>query len=584
VAEESHSRNIAGGEDERSWVSRARAVFLKHEWLRGYALLSPTLLVMICALALPIISLVVYSFWTQDYVTIDKTFTLLNYETFFDKWVYGKLLLRSIWMSATVTLCTILLAYPVAYFLAFRVKKNIMTWLILINLPFWTSYLLRVLAWKIMLGNSGVINSGLEGLGLIQGPLEFLLYSKFAVILTLVHAWAAFAILPIYLSLSKIDRSLLEASADLGESPVRTFLRVTLPLSMPGVIAAAVIEFVPTVADYITPMMVGPPNGMFGQVIAAQFLMVNNMPMGSALTIIMMIAITTLALVFIWISQRGTVKRREMETVVAGPESGVTSNRRFGLLFFYVVLYLLFLYIPSMMLPIFSFNDSIQMALPLSGFTLKWYAGIADAPGLVTALGNSFKVAIPVAIISTSLATIAAKTMTRYRLPGQRLATGFILLPMIMPGIILAVGLLVVASAIGLPLSLWTIGIAHVVATLPFSMLVVMARLEGFSKSLEESSLDLGENGWMTFWRITFPLILPGVGAAFLLSFTTSFDEFLYALFLGGNQITLPVFMYTQTRFPDTLPTVLALGSCIFVGSAILLCTAEWMRRMGAKP
>ncbi len=584
MAEESHSRNIAGGEDERSWVSRARAVFLKHEWLRGYALLSPTLLVMICALALPIISLVVYSFWTQDYVTIDKTFTLLNYETFFDKWVYGKLLLRSIWMSATVTLCTILLAYPVAYFLAFRVKKNIMTWLILINLPFWTSYLLRVLAWKIMLGNSGVINSGLEGLGLIQGPLEFLLYSKFAVILTLVHAWAAFAILPIYLSLSKIDRSLLEASADLGESPVRTFLRVTLPLSMPGVIAAAVIEFVPTVADYITPMMVGPPNGMFGQVIAAQFLMVNNMPMGSALTIIMMIAITTLALVFIWISQRGTVKRREMETVVAGPESGVTSNRRFGLLFFYVVLYLLFLYIPSMMLPIFSFNDSIQMALPLSGFTLKWYAGIADAPGLVTALGNSFKVAIPVAIISTSLATIAAKTMTRYRLPGQRLATGFILLPMIMPGIILAVGLLVVASAIGLPLSLWTIGIAHVVATLPFSMLVVMARLEGFSKSLEESSLDLGENGWMTFWRITFPLILPGVGAAFLLSFTTSFDEFLYALFLGGNQITLPVFMYTQTRFPDTLPTVLALGSCIFVGSAILLGTAEWMRRMGTKP
>ena len=149
-----------------NWVSNARALFLKHEWLRGYALLSPTLLVMICALALPICSLVIYSFWTQDYVTIDKTFSLTNYETFFDKWIYGKLLLRSIWMSATVTLVTILLAYPVAYFLAFRVKKNIMTWLILINLPFWTSYLLRVLAWKIMLGNRGVINSSLEGLGL----------------------------------------------------------------------------------------------------------------------------------------------------------------------------------------------------------------------------------------------------------------------------------------------------------------------------------------------------------------------------------------------------------------------------------
>jgi len=573
----------AGRMAEWSWVTSARALFLKHEWLRGYALLSPTLLVMICALALPIFSLVIYSFWTQDYVTIDKTFTLTNYETFFDKWIYGKLLLRSIWMSATVTLVTILLAYPVAYFLAFRVRKNIMTWLILINLPFWTSYLLRVLAWKIMLGNNGVINSGLEGLGVIQGPLEFLLYSKFAVILTLVHAWAAFAILPIYLSLSKIDRSLLEAAADLGESPIRTFFRVTLPLSMPGVIAAAVIEFIPTVADYITPMMVGPPNGMIGQLIAAQFLVVNNMPLGSALTIVMMITITTLALTFIWISQRGTVKRREMDAVPADSDSAITVKRRFGPLFFYVVLYLLFLYIPSMMLPIFSFNDSIQMALPLKDFTLKWYVGIAHTPGLLEALGNSFKVALPVAIVSTALATIAAKTMTRYRLPGSGLAFGFILLPMVMPGIILAVGLLVIASAVGVPLSLWTIGIAHVVATLPFSTLVVRARLEGFSKSLEESALDLGENGWMTFWRITFPLILPGVGAAFLLSFTASFDEFLYALFLGGNNVTLPVFMYTQTRFPQTLPTVLALGSCIFVGSAILLGTAEWLRRMGTQ-
>ena len=566
---------------KQGWTTRFRALFLKHEWLRGYTLLSPTLLVMLCAIGLPVFTLVIYSFWTQDYVTIDKTFTLLNYETFFDKWIYGKLLLRSIWMSVIVTLTTIALAYPVAYFLAFRVRKNVMTWLILINLPFWTSYLLRVLAWKIMLGNNGVINSSLEGLGFIQAPLEFLLYSKFAVILTLVHAWAAFAILPIYLSLSKIDGTLLEAAADLGESPTRTFLRVTLPLSMPGVIAAVVIQFIPVVGDYVTPMMVGPPNGMIGQLIAAQFLVVNNMPLGAALTIIMMITVTTLALTFVWVSQRGTVKRREMDAVPAASDSGTIRKRRFSPLLVYVILYLLFLYIPSMMLPIFSFNDSIQMVLPLEGFTTKWYAGILEQPGLLTALGNSLKVALPVAIVSTSLATIAARTMTRYRLPGQKLAMGFILLPLVMPGIILAVGLLVVANAVGIRLSLWTIGVAHVVATLPFSMLVVMARLEGFSRSLEEAAQDLGENGWMTFWRVTFPLILPAIGASMLLSFTTSFDEFLYALFLGGNYVTLPVFMFTQTRFPETLPTVLALGSCIFIGSAILLGAAEWLRRMG---
>ncbi len=566
-------------------MSTARASFLKPEWLRGYTLLSPTLIVMICALALPIFTLVIYSFWTQDYVQIDKTPTLLNYQTFFDKLMYGSLLLRSIRMAATVTFITILLAYPIAYFLAFKVKKNIMTWLILINLPFWTSYLLRVLAWKIMLGNNGVINSTLLELEIIQGPLEFLLYSRFAVVLTLVHAWAAFAILPIYLSLSKIDPSLLEAAADLGEGPVRRFLRVTLPLSMPGVIAATVIQFIPTVADYITPMMVGGPRGMmFGQIIAAQFGEANNWPLGSALTIIMMMTITAIVITFIWLSQRGTVKRREMEATFASAEPAVTEGRKYGPLFIYVVLYLLFLYIPSLMLPIFSFNDSIQMALPLKGFTFQWYLEIPSRPGLLEALGNSFKLAIPVAIISTTLATLAAKAWTRYRMPGQGLAIGFIMLPMVMPGIILAVGLLVLALAVSMPLSLWTIGVAHVVMTVPFSTMVVRARLEGFAKSLEESSQDLGENAWMTFWRVTFPLILPGVGACLLLSFTASFDEFLYALFLGGNQVTLPVYMWTQVRFPQTLPTILALGTCIFLGSMMLILTAEWLRRMGTRP
>jgi ABC-type spermidine/putrescine transport system permease subunit I len=483
-----------------------------------------------------------------------------------------------------VTLISISLAFPVAYFLAFKVKKNIMTWLILINLPLWISFLLRVIAWKVMLGNNGVINSTLIELGLLQGPLEFLLYSRFAVILTLIHGWAAFAILPIYLSLSKIDRSLLEAAADLGESPFRTFLRVTLPLSMPGVLAAVVIEFIPVVGEYVVPMMVGGPRGMmFGQIIAAQFGEANNWPLGAALTLIMMMTITAIALTFIWLTQRGTIKRREMEVVQAPADETVTAGRRFSPLLIYVIFYLMFLYTPALMLPVFSFNDSIQMALPLKGFTLDWYLQIPTRPGLLEALGNSFRLAIPVAIIATTLANLAARAMTRYRMPGRGLALGFILLPMVMPGIILAMGLLVLALAANVQLSLWTIGVAHVVMTTPFLTLVMISRLEGLGKSLEESALDLGENAWMTFWRITFPLIVPGIGACLILSFISSFDEFLYALFLGGNQVTLPVYMWTQVRFPQTLPTILALGSCIFMGSATLILIAEWLRRMGTQ-
>ena len=139
------------------------------------------------------------------------------------------------------------------------------------------------------------------------------------------------------------------------------------------------------------------------------------------------------------------------------------------------------------------------------------------------------------------------------------------------------------ALALEIKLSLWTIGIAHVVATIPFSTLIIISRLDGLGRSLEEAAMDLGENAWMTFWRVTFPAILPGIVACLLLSFTVSFDEFLFALFLGGNETTLPVYMWTQVRFPQTLPTVLALGTCIFLGSIILMTTAEFLRRQGAE-
>jgi len=567
---------------DQSLGIRARSYFLKNEWLRGYSLLSPTLLVMVCLLAVPIVMLINYSFWSQEYVYLDKTYTLQNYETFFDRKVYGKLLWRSIKMSATVTIITVLLAYPAAYFLAFRVTKNKMMWLVLINIPFVTSYLLRVLAWKIMLGNNGVINSTFMELGFIQAPLEYLLYSRFAVILTLAHAWAAFAILPIYVSLQKIDRSLLEAATDLGDGPAKRFFRITLPLSMPGVIAAAIIEFIPTVGDYITPVMVGGPRGiMIGQIVAAQFGVANNWPLGAAITIIMMIVITALVCSFIWLSKRGTVTVKDMESTVSASGPAAIHGRRFDIFFIYMIFYLLFLYIPSLMLPIFSFNDSIQMVLPLKEFTFKWYIALVEQPRIITALGNSLKVAFPVAIVTTILATLAAKALTRYRMPGRTLAISFILLPMVMPGIILAVGLLVLVLGLGLSPSLWTVGMSHVVFTVPFATLVVMARLEGFSKNIEEASLDLGMSSFRTFWRVTFPLILPGIMASMILTFTASFDEFLFAFFLGGSDETLPVYMYTSVRFPQTLPPVLALGALIFMVSVVLVVFAMWLRNLG---
>ena len=274
--------------------------FRRSEGARGVVLLSPTMLFMLAALAAPMTLLALYSFWTQRGYLLDTHLSLVQYQTSFGRASYRALFYRSLEISSLVTVITVLLAYPMAYFVAFRADKSKYVWLILVTIPFWTSYLLRVFAWKVILGYNGLINSGLMNLGLIHRPLEFLLYNPFAVVVTLAHAWAPFAILPIYVSLEKIDRSLLEAAADLGDGALRRFLRITLPLSLPGVIAAAVIIFVPTTGDYVTPSLVGGSNGvMIANIIEEQFDKIGNWPLGAALAMASMAAVGIVSLLFV---------------------------------------------------------------------------------------------------------------------------------------------------------------------------------------------------------------------------------------------------------------------------------------------
>jgi spermidine/putrescine transport system permease protein len=292
---------------ERSLRSRVRAAYLRSEALRGYTLLSPTLLVMLFAMCAPFAILMVMSFWTQQAFEFDTTLTLSNYEEVGTRRVYRALMIRSLWISGICAVVTVLVSYPMAYYVAFHVHRRKLVWIILMTLPFWTSYLLRVFSWKVILGYNGAINSGLKSLGLIDQPLEFLLYSPTAVVITLAHAWAAFAILPIYVSLEKIDRSLLEASADLGDGPVASFFRVTLPLSLPGVLAASLLIFIPTVGDYITPTLVGGPDGiMIANIIQANFGKVNDWPMGATIAIYMMIIVGLISVADIWITRKLT--------------------------------------------------------------------------------------------------------------------------------------------------------------------------------------------------------------------------------------------------------------------------------------
>lgn len=279
------------------------ALQLKSEASKGIALSAPATLYVGLLVAVPLGILVVYSFWTQTYVDIDRTFTWANYKEAVHDPLVRHLIIRSILIAGMVTIVTVALAYPIAYFIAFKTQKKTL-WLLLITIPFWSSYLLRVFSWKLILGFNGVMNSALIGLGMIDEPLTFLLYNEFSVVLTLAHAWAPFAILPLYVSLQKIDRSLLEAANDLGSGPVLCFLRVTLPLTIPGIIAACLIIFIPTVGDYVTPALVGGSEGkMIANLIQVQFGAANNWPMGATLSLMAMFAVGFVAVTFVIVTQ-----------------------------------------------------------------------------------------------------------------------------------------------------------------------------------------------------------------------------------------------------------------------------------------
>ncbi len=272
----------------------------RHEGWRGYLLMAPALLLMAAAIIFPIGMTVILSTWSLSGYDTVTTPSLGNYAAMAEHPMFGVLILRSLTISLTCTAFTVLLCYPMAYYVAFHGGRHKALWLIVMTLPFWTSYLLRVFAWKVVLGYEGVLNTALLGLGIVQEPVAAFLYSQTAVTIVLAHSWAAFAILPIYVSLEKIDRSYLEAAADLGDSAARRFWRITFPLSLPGVVAAFIMMFVPTVGEYITPAMVGGPDGMMiGNLIQAMFGPMNNWPAGAALAVVMILTIGLAGLVFL---------------------------------------------------------------------------------------------------------------------------------------------------------------------------------------------------------------------------------------------------------------------------------------------
>lgn len=248
----------------------------------------------------------------------------------------------------------------------------------------------------------------------------------------------------------------------------------------------------------------------------------------------------------------------------------------------YALLYVIFLYLPVIFLPIFSVNTAATPKFPLSGFTWKWYEQLPYTPALLDAAWNSLVVGVSASVLATSFGILAARAITRYRFPGRRPINGLIMAPLVLPEIIIAISMLLVMLQLGLSLSLFTVVLGHVLICIPYSMTVLTSGFEGFDRSLEEASADLGESAFGTFRRVTLPMVAPAIISSLLVSFTISLDEFMIAFFLTGTDPTLPIYIWGQLRFAAKLPGVLALGTLLLVASFVMMTLAEILRRRAA--
>ena len=265
---------------------------------RSYFKGIPIVVWLLFLVVVPLVFTFTMSFYSSEGLEIEKTLTLKNYKLFFTDTIYPRILFKSFRLALSVSIISIVMAYPLAYMVSFKMIRGRNLLFMMCIIPLWVSYLVRIIAWRSILGNRGVINSILMAIGITKGPLEFFLYNKFAIAITLTYICIPFVFIPVYTALEKIPKNIINAANDLGANEFHSFLNVVLPLSLPGLITGFIFSFIIALGDYIIPLQLGGTQGiMFGNLIYSQFGFAFNWPFGAALGFILfVISVTILGL------------------------------------------------------------------------------------------------------------------------------------------------------------------------------------------------------------------------------------------------------------------------------------------------
>lgn len=529
------------------------------------------------AVVLPFLVFVVYGFWTQEIFSLEKTFTLDQYSTVLSEPLYRELLGRTLLLGFIVASVAVPIAYLAAYAVCFKLDRFRGLVLFAVVLSMLGSYLTKILSWKVLLAPAGLISNGLETLGITSGRIEGLSTGWFPIIVALVHLLLPLAFLAIYASMQSIDRDVPKAARDLGASPWLVSTRVILPLARRGVATAFALVFVLACGDYVTPQLFSGGGGtMIGAVIYQQFGITRDWPLASALAVTLILAIAA-SLLLAWFGSRvisnltGRRARRSGNWPSLSMPIPRIGRHRIGWGGPFSVLLLCFLYLPLLVVVLFSFADREIIALPIEGLTTDWYSQVLRGGPFSNALGNSLRISALTVLFCLAAGVPLAFAFSRRRFRLKRPLEVAVALPLVIPGIIIGFALLAACTELGLEPGILSAAIGQTALLMPLSVFIMVARLEAFDRELESAARDLGCTPLGTLRRVTLPLVMPTMIATAIIVFALSLDEFVVTLYTSGSSPTVPILMWSILQRRGITPAVDAIATLLIVGTTLIL-------------
>lgn len=522
--------------------------------------------------AVPLALLIYYSFGTQAFLSTDVEVgpTFEQYELVFGS-EYFSTLLRTLAVAVGTAVICVLVGLPLAYMIARRAGKYEGLLLVLIMVPFWTSFLIRTYAWTNILGSGGPINEFLLGVGIVQEPVQ-MLFTLPAVTIGMVYTYLPFAVLPIYAVMRSLDEQILDAAADLGASSWAAFRQVTLPIASPGIIAGFILVLIPAMGEFIVPQILGGGKTLLlGNLIASQFGSSFNWPLGAALAVVGLLAVAAVAALVSLLRRSATMD---------GQTSGRTgSMRRIGIGAGALLAgYLGFLYVPLVIVAVNAFNADPTLA-GWGGATTEWVTTVLRDQDFLTALRNSLFLATLSTAFSVAIGTTGAMWLARRGVRARRVLLPLVMVRLVLPEVVLATALLIWLSVLAFPRGVVTAAIGQTVFSAALVTVIVLSRLDGRGRATDEAAEDLYANAWQRSWRVTLPEISPAIAASALLAFTLAFDDVVTPFFLAGSGfLTLPVLVLAKVRFAIG-PEVNAIALMMMLVTAVPILLALLLRR-----